>query len=75
MWSKEQLKEFDLRDRSENCQRDEKGFPLLSDGTRDEELTGYEKQEFLKKHEAEIAGVKKLRKRTNLTPPKKKRKK
>ncbi len=52
--------------------RDEKGYPLLSDGSVDWELTFWEKEEFLKKYEKQEAA--KHPRQTNFTPKKKKRK-
>ncbi len=55
--------------------RDDKGYPLLDDGTIDWELTSIEKQAELDKFEFLDGRKHKIRhKPTNYTPPKKKRK-
>lgn len=56
--------------------RNEKGFPLDSNGEIDWDLTTKEKNEFMKKWEKQNTGKSsKKRLLTNYTPPKKKRKK
>lgn len=56
--------------------RDEKGYPLLSNGDVDWELAGIEKQQVLEAYDRSAYRDKpKKKKPTNYTPPKKKRKK